>query len=88
MTTDRKITFFQASGPREGAIVNELYEDDHGALQLRFYCYLGLRGKQPGGPEEQAEQALSNVSRRLIHAQEQERARHVHRADFVEFRGV
>jgi hypothetical protein len=27
------------------------------ALQLRFYCYLGLRGKAPDGPEEQAEQA-------------------------------
>lgn len=54
---DRKVTFFQATGPREGAIVNELYEDDHGALQLRFYCYIGLRGKQPGGAEERAEQA-------------------------------
>lgn len=54
---ERKVTFFQATGPREGAIVNELYEDGNGALQLRFYCYLGLRGKQPGGPEEQAEQA-------------------------------
>lgn len=53
----RKVTFFQASGPREGAIVNELFEDDAGALQLRFYGYLGLRGKAPGGPEEQAEQA-------------------------------
>jgi hypothetical protein len=53
----RKVTFFQATGPREGAIVNELFEDDEGELQLRFYCYLGLRGKQPGGPEEQAEQA-------------------------------
>jgi len=52
-----KVTFFQAAGPREGAIVNELYEDEDGALQLRFYCYLGLRGKTPGGPEEQAEQA-------------------------------
>lgn len=52
-----KVTFFQASGPREGAIVNELFEDEAGELQLRFYCYLGLRGKQPGGPEEQAEQA-------------------------------
>ncbi|MCP9223283.1 DUF1857 family protein [Erythrobacter sp. LQ02-29] len=52
----RKVTFFQATGPREGAIVNELFEDDAGALQLRFYCYLGLRGKAPGGPEEQAEQ--------------------------------
>ena len=52
-----KVTFFQASGPREGAIVNELFEDESGALQLRFYCYLGLRGKEPNGPEERAEQA-------------------------------
>lgn len=52
-----KVTFFQATGPREGAIVNELFEDAAGALQLRFYCYLGLRNKAPGGPEEQAEQA-------------------------------
>jgi hypothetical protein len=43
-------------GPREGAIINELFEDESGALQLRFYGYLGLRGKEPGGPEEQAEQ--------------------------------
>jgi hypothetical protein len=53
----RKITFFQATGPREGVIVNELHEDETGALHLRFYCYLGLRGKAPNGPEEQAEQA-------------------------------
>jgi hypothetical protein len=53
----RKVTFFQASGPREGAIVNELFEDAAGALQLRFFCYLGLRGKAPDGPEERAEQA-------------------------------
>lgn len=52
-----KVSFFQASGPREGVIVNELFEDEHGALQLRFYCHTGLRGKTPGGPEEQAEQA-------------------------------
>ncbi|CAN7618084.1 AtaL-like protein [Neorhizobium sp. LjRoot104] len=51
-----KVTFFQAIGPREGAIINELFEDEAGALQLRFYCYLGLRGKEPNGPEEQAEQ--------------------------------
>lgn len=54
---ERKITFFQAAGLREGAIINELYEDEAGALQLRFYCYLGLRDKAPNGPEEQAEQA-------------------------------
>jgi hypothetical protein len=52
-----KVTFFQAAGPREGAIINELFEDEAGELQLRFYCYLGLRGKQPGGPEEKVEQA-------------------------------
>ncbi|WP_375282504.1 AtaL-like protein [Marinicauda pacifica] len=52
----RKVTFFQATGPREGAIVNELFEDEEGALQLKFYCYLGLRDKEPNGPEEQAEQ--------------------------------
>ncbi|NDW07538.1 SRPBCC family protein [Jiella pacifica] len=52
----RKVTFFQATGPREGAIVNELFEDEAGALQLKFYCYLGLRDKLPNGPEEQAEQ--------------------------------
>ncbi|NKM72239.1 AtaL-like protein [Rhizobium laguerreae] len=52
-----KVTFFQATGPREGAIVNELFEDHDGQLQLRFYCYLGLHGKQPNGPEERAEQA-------------------------------
>ena len=54
---ESKVTFFQASGPREGAIVNELFADEEGALQLRFYCYLGLRGREPNGPEEQAEQA-------------------------------
>jgi hypothetical protein len=53
----RKVTFFQATGPREGAIVNELFEDETGALQLRFYCYLGLRDKAPNGSEEQAEQS-------------------------------
>jgi hypothetical protein len=53
----RKVTFFQATGPREGAIINELFEDEGGALQLKFYCYLGLRDKEPNGPEERAEQA-------------------------------
>ena len=52
-----KITFFQAQSPREGAIINELFQDENGELQLRFYCYLGLRGKVPNGPEEQAAQA-------------------------------
>lgn len=59
----RKVTFFQATGPREGAIINEIVEDEHGELHLRFYCYLGLRSKQPGGPEEQAEQAMMDSER-------------------------
>lgn len=54
---EHKVSFFQAAGPREGVIVNELFEDETGALQLKFYCYTGLRGKEPNGPEEQAEQA-------------------------------
>jgi hypothetical protein len=57
LETQSKVTFFQATGPREGAIVNELFADEAGDLQLKFYCYLGLRGKEPNGPEEQAEQA-------------------------------
>ncbi|WP_338770896.1 AtaL-like protein [Massilia sp. METH4] len=54
---ERKVSFFQVAGPREGVIVNELFENEAGELHLRFYCYLGLRGKAPGGSEEQAEQA-------------------------------
>ena len=54
---EQKVSFFQVAGPREGVIINELFEDESGELQLRFYCYLGLRGKEPGGPEELAEQA-------------------------------
>lgn len=57
---ESKVTFFQATGPREGAIINELFEDEAGALHLRFYCYLGLHGKEPNGPEEQAEQERMN----------------------------
>jgi hypothetical protein len=58
-----KVTFFQATGPREGAIINELFEDEAGELQLRFYCYLGLCGKAPNGPEEQVEQAQFDSDR-------------------------
>jgi hypothetical protein len=60
---ESKVTFFQATGPREGAIINELFEDSTGALQLRFYCYLGLRGKEPNSPEEKAEQAQFDSDR-------------------------
>ena len=57
---ESKVTFFQVTGPREGAIINELFEGDAGALSLRFYCFLGLRGKEANGPEEQAEQDWLN----------------------------
>ncbi len=60
-----KVSFFQASGPREGVIVNEILEDDSGALELRYYCYTGLRGEQPNGPEEQAEQVLMDSEKGL-----------------------
>lgn len=53
----KKVSFLQASGTYEGVIINELFEDTLGALQLRFYCYLGLRGEKPNGSEEQAQQA-------------------------------
>lgn len=54
---ESKVTFFQAAGPREGVIINELFEDEEGALQLRFYCYMGLRGEEPNTLDEQAQQA-------------------------------
>jgi hypothetical protein len=53
-----KVSFFQRSGPREGVIVNQILEDGNGALQLKFYCLLGLRNHPPGSKEEQGEQAL------------------------------
>lgn len=52
-----KVSFHQFKGPREGVIVNELIEDVEGALHLRFYCLLGLKGVAPNGPDEQAEKA-------------------------------
>jgi hypothetical protein len=59
---EKKVTFFQATGPREGA-VNELSEDDAGALQLRFYCYTRLRGKKPFGPRSRSSRRSSTTTR-------------------------
>ena len=53
---EKKVTFFQFTGPREGAIINEILEASTGTLQLRFYCLLGLRHAPPDGPEERKEQ--------------------------------
>ncbi|GLQ79568.1 hypothetical protein GCM10007881_30870 [Mesorhizobium huakuii] len=52
---ESKVTFFQTAGPREGGIVNELFEDEEGARQLRFCCYMSLRGREPTPFEEQAQ---------------------------------
>lgn len=52
-----KVSFFQRTGPREGVIVNQILEDKHGALLLKFYCLLGLRNHEPGSKEERTEQA-------------------------------
>lgn len=60
LEAESKVTFFQAAGPREGVIINELFEDEAGALQLRFYCYMGLRDRKPNPLEEQAQQAQLN----------------------------
>ena len=57
---ESKVSFFQAAGPREGVIINELFEDETGALQLRFYCYMGLRDREPNTLEEQAQQTQLN----------------------------
>jgi acetylaranotin biosynthesis cluster protein L len=54
----RKVSFHQARSPREGVIVNEIFEDEAGALQLRFYAYLGIPGVPPGGAEERQAQAM------------------------------
>ena len=55
-----KVSFHQFRSPREGVIVNEIKQDPDGSLSLRFYCLLGLRNAEPGGPEEQKEQAMPN----------------------------
>lgn len=60
----RKVSFHQFKGPREGVIVNEVLEADDGSLHLRFYCLLGLRNAAPGGEQEQKEQAMMDSEER------------------------
>ena len=59
-----KVSFHQVRGPREGVIVNDIIEHANGALALRFYCLIGLRSAEPGGPAEQAEQATFDSEER------------------------
>ena len=60
---EQKVTFHQLKGPWEGIIVNELVEDEHGTLLLRFYCLLSRLGAEPGGEEEQRDQAMFSGER-------------------------
>jgi hypothetical protein len=53
----KKVSFFQRTGPREGLIINEIIEDGRGMMSLRFYCLLALRHHEPGSKAEQEEQA-------------------------------
>ncbi|MET0404053.1 MAG: SRPBCC family protein [Cystobacter sp.] len=71
-----KVSFHQHRGPREGVIVNEVLQDEAGALSLRFYCLLGLRNAEPGGEQEREEQALldSGYKRALLSTLERTRA--------------
>ena len=40
---EKKVSFFQATGPREGAIINELFEDDAGTRKGNAFCAAALR---------------------------------------------
>jgi hypothetical protein len=64
----KKVSFHQFKGPREGVIVNEVLEAADGSLHLRFYCLLGLRNAEPGGEAERGEQATmdSGYKRALL----------------------
>lgn len=55
---ESKVSFHQVISPREGVIVNEILSGPDGALNLRFYCLLGLPNVEPGGPEEQQAKAV------------------------------
>lgn len=60
----RKVSFHQVRGPREGVIVNELIEGADGALSLSFYCLIGLPGVEPGSKAEQDAQAVFDSKER------------------------
>jgi hypothetical protein len=60
----RKVSFHQLKGPREGVIVNEILEDPPQALQLKFYCYLGLRDFPAGSEQERQEQTWMDSAER------------------------
>ncbi|HWO25933.1 MAG TPA: AtaL-like protein [Kofleriaceae bacterium] len=59
-----KVSFHQVKSPQEGVIVNQILEDESGALLLRFYAYLGLVGAAPGSEQERAAQAALDSEER------------------------
>jgi len=60
----KKVSFHQVKGPREGVIVNEIFEDETGALHVKFYAYLGLLDHPPGSEREQQAQAMMDSPER------------------------
>jgi hypothetical protein len=50
---EEKVTYTHVNSPWEGILVNELFDDEKGDLQLRFYCLLSRLGAEPNGEEEQ-----------------------------------
>jgi hypothetical protein len=58
---ESKVTFFQATGPREGAIINELFEDSAGARCNSASTAIWVcAARNRAGPEEKAEQEWMN----------------------------
>ena len=52
-TPQRQVRFERTHGPVLGTIRNDLDEDEHGGLRLRFSFDLELAGVEPGSKEEQ-----------------------------------
>lgn len=49
---ETRVTFERLSGPVLGTIINEIVEDEDGALSLRFSFSLEAAGLRSGSPEE------------------------------------
>lgn len=58
-----KVTFFQAAGLREGAIVTELFEDEAGGLQLMFTATWAYATRHRAVPRSRPSRRSSTVTR-------------------------
>jgi hypothetical protein len=64
-----KVTFFQATGPREGATINELFEDDAGELAtplLLLHRPARQEAKRPRGAGRAGEIAAATAGKRNV----------------------